>query len=43
MQDEDGYPLEEPIEPSDLPVYQEAVAANVQIIPLSSIEEFFVF
>lgn len=43
MQDEDGYPLEEPIEPSDLPVYQEAVANGVQIIPLSQIEQFFVF
>lgn len=43
LQDEDGYPLEEAIEPSDLPVYQEAVANNVQIIPLSAIQEFFVF
>jgi len=43
LQDEDGYPLEEAIEPSDLPVYQEAVANNVQIIPLSSIQDFFVF
>jgi len=43
MQDEDGYPLEEPIEPSDLPVYQEAVANGVQIIPLSQIEQFFTF
>lgn len=43
MQDEDGYPLEEPLEPSDLPVYQEAQAKSVQIIPLSQIEQFFVF
>lgn len=43
LQDEDGYPLEEAIEPSDLPIYQEAVANNVQIIPLSSVQDFFVF
>lgn len=43
LQDEDGYPLEEPLEPSDLPVYQQAVANKVQVIPMSSILEFFVF
>lgn len=43
LQDADGYPLEEPIEPSDTPQYQQAVANKVQVIPLSSIQEFFVF
>jgi archaellum component FlaC len=43
LQDQDGYPLEEAIEPSSLPVYQEAKANNVQVIPLSTIQEFFVF
>ena len=43
LQDEDGYPLEDAIEPSSLSEYQEAKANNVQIIPLSTIQEFFVF
>ena len=43
LQDADGYPLEEPIEPSDTPQYQQAVANKVQVIPLASIQEFFVF
>lgn len=43
LQDSDGYPLEEPLEPSDTPEYQQAVANKVQVIPLSSILEFFVF
>ena len=43
LQDADGYPLEEPIEPSDTPQYQQAIANKVQVIPLASIQEFFVF
>ena len=43
LQDADGYPLEDPIEPSDTPQYQQAIANKVQVIPLASIQEFFVF
>ena len=43
LQDADGYPLEEPIEPSDTPQYQQAIANKVQVMPLASIQEFFVF
>jgi len=43
MQDEDGYPLMEPLEASALPEYQQAEANHVQIITLASIQEFFVF
>jgi len=34
-------PLEEPLSPSDLPVYKDAEANGVQIIPLQDIREFF--
>lgn len=43
LQDEDGYPLEEPLQPSDTPLYQQAVANNVQVIPMSQIVDFFTF
>lgn len=39
--DEDGEPLEEPRQPSELPVYQEAVAAGVLIVPLKDIRDYF--
>lgn len=39
--DEFGEPLEEPLQPSDLPVYKEAEATGVQIIPIQRIREFF--
>jgi hypothetical protein len=38
---ETGEPLENPLEPSDLAVYKEAEAMNVQIIPLPEIREYF--
>ncbi len=34
-------PLDEPIQPSELPVYKDAEAIGVQIIPLQDIREFF--
>lgn len=34
-------PLEEPIQPSDLPVYKEAESKGVQIIPLQDLREYF--
>ncbi len=34
-------PLEEPIQPSDLPAYKNAESMGVQIIPLQDIREFF--
>ncbi|MDG1500380.1 MAG: hypothetical protein P8N31_15080 [Planctomycetota bacterium] len=43
MQDEDGYPLEDPQEVKDMPVYKQAEADNVQIISLASIQNFFAF
>lgn len=39
--DEDGEALEEPIQPSELPVYREAEALGVQIVPLQHVREFF--
>ncbi len=36
-----GDPLDEPIQPSELPVYKEAEAIGVQIIPLQDIRAFF--
>jgi len=38
---ETNEPLEEAMEPSELPVYKDAEALNVQIIPLQDIREFF--
>ncbi len=38
---ETGEPLEDPIQPSDLPEYKDAVANAVQVIPLQDIREFF--
>ncbi len=38
---ETNEPLEEPIQPSDLPKYKNAEALGVQIIPLQDVREFF--
>jgi hypothetical protein len=38
---ETGEPLENPLEPSDLAIYKEAEAKNVQVIPLAEIREYF--
>jgi hypothetical protein len=39
--DEDGEPLEEPMQPSDLPVYKEAEAMGVRIVPLKLVTDYF--
>lgn len=39
--DEDGEPLEEPLQPSDLPIYKEAESLGVHIVPLQNVREFF--
>lgn len=38
---ETSEPLEEPIQPSDLPTYKEAESQGVQIVPLQDIREYF--
>jgi hypothetical protein len=39
--DEDGEPLEDPMQPSDLPVYKEAEAMGVRIVPIKLINDYF--
>jgi len=39
--DEDGEPLEDPIQPSELEEYKKAVADGVQIVPLKQVIEYF--
>jgi len=39
--DEDGEPLEDPLQPSDLPVYKEAEAMGVRIVPLKLVTDYF--
>ena len=39
--EETGEPLDDPISPSDLPVYKDAIELQVQVIPLQDIREFF--
>ncbi|MCB9903572.1 MAG: hypothetical protein H6831_04110 [Planctomycetes bacterium] len=39
--DEDGEPLEEPIQPSELEEYKKAIADGVQIVPLKQVIEYF--
>jgi hypothetical protein len=41
--DEFGEAYEEPVDPSELPVYGEAVALGVKIIPIQQVREFFRF
>ena len=38
---ETGEPLEEPLDPSELPVYKQAEAEQVMIVPLENIRHFF--
>ena len=40
--DEFDEPYEQPLQPSDLPIYKEAEALGVQIIPIQRIREYFV-
>jgi len=39
--DADGEPLEDPLQPTDLPEYKEAEARGVVIVPLKHIREYF--
>lgn len=39
--DDEGEPLEEPLQPSDTPVYKEADAMGVQIVPVKIVRDFF--
>ncbi|MDP6520384.1 MAG: hypothetical protein QF724_00225 [Planctomycetota bacterium] len=39
--DEDGEPLEEPVEPSELPVFKNAVAMGVSVVELTDIRRYF--
>lgn len=39
--DEDGEPLEEPRNPNEEPVYSNAVAMGVQVVPIKQIREYF--
>ncbi len=39
--DEDGEPLEEPLQPSELAVYKEAEAMGVRIVPIKLISDYF--
>ncbi len=39
--DEDGEPLEEPLQASELPAYKDAVASGVQVVTLKDIREYF--
>ena len=41
--DENKQPVETPIQPSDLPVYKEAVAQGVQIVLLKDLRDYFRF
>ena len=41
--DENGQPLETPVQPSDLPVYKDAVADGVQIVQLKDLRQYFRF
>ncbi|MHC4893804.1 MAG: hypothetical protein ACYTFV_10670 [Planctomycetota bacterium] len=41
--DEYGEAYEEPVDPSELPVYSEAVALGVKVIPIQQVREFFIF
>lgn len=39
--DEDGEPLDDPLQPSDLPVYKEAQAMGVRIVPIKLVTDYF--
>lgn len=41
--DQDGQPVESPIQPSELPVYKEAVAQGVQVVLLKDLRNYFRF
>ena len=39
--DEEGEPLDDPLQPSDLPTYKEAEAMGVRIVPLKLVTDYF--
>ncbi len=39
--DEDGEPLDDPLQPSDLPAYKEAEAMGVRIVPIKLVTDYF--
>ncbi len=41
--DENGTPLESPMQPSDLPVYKDATAQGVQVVLLKDLRQYFSF
>ncbi len=41
--DEDGQPVESPIQPTELPAYKEAVAQGVQVVLLKDLRSYFRF
>lgn len=41
--DQDGQPVETPVQPSELPVYKEAVAQGVQVVLLKDLRNYFRF
>ena len=41
--DEDGNPLEDPLSPTELPVYKDAEANGVQIVSINSLHNYFRF
>jgi hypothetical protein len=41
--DENGQPLEQPIQPTDLPTYRDAVAQGVQVVQLAELRNYFRF
>jgi len=41
--DQDGQPVETPIQPTDLPVFKEAVAQGVQVVLLKDLRNYFRF
>jgi predicted nucleic acid-binding Zn-ribbon protein len=41
--DEEGNPLEEPLHPSEMPIYKDAEARGVQIVPLKDLRSYFKF
>jgi len=41
--DENGTPLESPMQPSDLPVYKDATAQGVQVVLLKDLRQYFAF
>jgi hypothetical protein len=41
--DENGQPLAQPVQPTDLPTYRDAVAQGVQVVQLSELRKYFRF